>query len=180
MNPPRKPSLRPAQPVPQAARLSPDLVADFIRIIKDQFYLDVPERRFRQQRSMLVQAITYPAAWLAKRGMTQEISSSRYRDLINDVVAEVKRFGRMSEAYSPAHYFFKVMQTHMAHHGEEYYDECRSVRNAVAQVSASFRKAPATDSTLADLDTLYRLAKGAGGRRRVTQAAPAPQLDLFT
>ena len=176
----RKVPLRPKQETSPGTALSAKLVEDFVRTIKAQFYLDVPEQRFRQQRAMLVQAITYPANWLVGKGMNQEISASRYRQLIDDVVQEVKRFGQMSEAHSPAHYFFKVMKSHMEHHGEEYYDECRGIRNAVAQVTSRLSKAPETDSTLADLDTLHRLAKGAGGKRRVTQAPAQPQLDLFS
>jgi hypothetical protein len=175
--PGKTPALRPKPEASSGTGPSGDLVQEFLQMIRNQFYFDKPDFHFHQHRSILIKAFTYPASWLATRGMTREIPADRYRQLIQDVIQEVKRFGQMSTSRSPAHYFFKVMQTHMQHHGEDYYDECRSVRNAVAQITAGMTKVPETDSTLADLAALHRLATS--GARKVVQKPASPQLDLF-
>jgi hypothetical protein len=175
--PVKTPALRPKAETSAGIGPAGDLILEFLQMIRSQFYFDKPDFHFHQHRSILIKAFTYPASYLAARGMTQELPAARYRHLVQDVIQEVKRFGQMSSAISPAHYFFKVMQTHMQHHGEDYYDECRSVRNAVAQITAGVSKVPETDSTLADLAALHRLA--ASGARRVKQKPASPQLDLF-
>ena len=176
--PAKTPALRPKPVASSGTGLSGKLVEDFLQMIRGQFYFDKPDFHFHQHRPILIKAFTFPASWLAARGMTREIPAERYRQLVQDVIQDVKRFGQMSSAISPAHYFFKVMQTHMDHHGEALYDECRSVRNAVAQVTSDLAKAPETDSTLADLAALHRLA--ASRARRVVQKPASPQLDLFS
>ena len=176
--PAKTPPLRPKPVASSGTGPSGALVEEFLQMIRNQFYFDKPDFHFHQHRSILIKAFTYLAWWLAGKGMTQEIPADRYRQLIQDVITEVKRMGQMSSAVSPAHYFLKVMQTHVAHHGEDYYDECRSVRNAVAQVTSGLAKAPETDSTLADLAALHRLA--ASRARRVVQKPASPQLDLFS
>ena len=128
-----------------------------------------------------------PANYLAMRGMSVEITAARYREIIMEVIQTVKGHGSMANARSPGRYFMKVMQTHLQHHGDEYYDEAKAIRDSIANVTLGITKrckVVPVDSTITDMDALHRLVKSPGGRRAkavqpvCTPPAP-PQLDLF-
>jgi hypothetical protein len=183
------PAAQPRQePATKAQNLSSDLVETFLRILRDQFYFAAKERLYFQERHLLIKAITLPANYLATRGMTSEIPADRYRQIIMEVIQTVKGHGTMADAHSPARYFWKVMQSHLQHHGDEYYEEAKRTRDSAENIALGILKrckiAP-RDSTISDLDSLHRLVKSPGGRRPAkAKQAPctppaAPQLDLF-
>jgi hypothetical protein len=184
------PTVTPFNAGHSGAEISADIAGDLLRTIGQQFYLD-RDKLFFQERKKLLQAITLPAKWLSTRGFEKEIPAARYRQIVMDVIQDVKRFGSMPTRRTPALYFLSVMQKHLQHHGEEYYEEAKASRNLYDEVILGLEKrrsSPATDSTLADLAALHKLARSPGGPKKKPAAAipqtpctpPAtPQLDLF-
>lgn len=103
-----------------------------------QFYAGQPVRDFHRDRRMLLYALTWPAVWLERRGLT--CSAGRYQALLADRFAGIAVHGDPARygAYFPA-YLLKCLQDWFQHHGEELYDELKHIRNALDQVLASAR-----------------------------------------
>jgi hypothetical protein len=76
---------------------------------------------------MLIQAITWPAEWMNRRGA--KLPASGYKRILGTVIQTIKRHGEQVKFRRFSLYFFKAVQEHMNHHGDEYYEaaKCRSI-----------------------------------------------------
>ena len=161
-----------------------DLVLDLLRNIRAQFYFDRSEKAFFWDESLLKRAITFPAQWLASRGLKNEMPAEQYRALLIEIITTIKRHGNTSAIHSFGRYFLKAVQEHMSHHGEDYYDRLKAVRSLVSDVRTGLRKVaatklPQTDSTLADLAAIHKAVVKSRGGRKKKQLAAAIQPSLF-
>ena len=88
------------------------------------------QRQFFQERDLLRQAIAFPAARLKERlGVTA--TDDLYRRILRTVIDTIKEHGNRAKIQQVSAYFLHAVQTHMDHHGEEYYEsrEGREVRS---------------------------------------------------
>lgn len=173
----RKPRKAPSLPLrpsePGAAR---QIVQDFLHVLRNQFYSDKP-KAFYQERGILIRAITWPAAYLAKRGVG--LTEADHRQLLTDQIRAIQHHGNTAEIRYFCRYFLHVIQQHMKFHGEDYYDSGKGIRALAAGALDSLQAKAAAGA----LDTTDRLAEihaaiSIPKRRRKATASPQ-QLEFL-
>jgi hypothetical protein len=134
---------RPKQTVAQ------DLRDDLLNLIRNKIYSSSGEdaKSFAQDRTrLLAWVILAPAVWLNKRGVT--LPADRYKKIFSDIILDAVRHGNTSKvSYRPA-WLKHVIQSHWDHHGEEYYNEAKSMRSMaehVLLVTGRLKVAPEPD-----------------------------------
>lgn len=133
-----------------------EIVEDYLHKIRSQFYPD-DFKKFAQQRAMLIKGITHLASWLKMRGT--RLPDRRYRQILDDIINDIKRHGQTGKIQYFCRYFLHVVQTHVQHHDEEYYAEAKSLRNALDRFTGDLTKKQANQVIEAQDDTTDRLAE---------------------
>jgi hypothetical protein len=95
-------------------------VEEMLRWIRREFFPGL-DKRFFQERPMLIRAVTFPAHWMNKRGV--QAPAPVYRRILGVVIQTIKSHGNQVKFRSFSLYLFKAVQQHMNHHGEQYYYE---------------------------------------------------------
>lgn len=157
-------------------------VDELLRNIRGQFYTDQPEKRFHQDKTVLLMAILYPANWLKERGITWP--ADRYFQTLRDLLNQVKRHGATAQIrYFPG-YLLKVVQDHFAHNSDAYCDEGKQARHTWERAlgraldSTRLAKVRQDEQVIDTMAAAHRIL--ASGKRRA-KVAPAPdnQRSLF-
>jgi hypothetical protein len=132
-----RPALSPADQTPQ------HLVDDLLGAIRGQFYGDLPPKQWFQDRTFILRRVVlWPAAWLTKRGVT--LKPERYKQILLDILTGIKRHGDTARLVYPPGYLAHCVQQHFRHHGEDIYDEAKTLRATLERVQMSYdRQAPA-------------------------------------
>ena len=150
-----------------------------LRAVQQRFYPADPSARarFYRDRSRLIHALCWPAAWLRERGLT--CSNARYHALLIAQLDAITSHGdpRRYSAYFPT-YLLKCLQEHFRHHGDALYDELKRVRNALdcLLTSPSFAARVQRDAGQLDvLATAHRLTRPPPRR----PSSDSGQLSLF-
>lgn len=128
---------------------------------------------------MLLYALTWPAVWLERRGLT--CSPTRYQSLIADRLDAIAAHGDPARygAYFPA-YLLKCLQDWFQRWGDELYAELKHIRNALDQVLASARFAARVQRHAQHIDLLVATHRLLHAQRSQRDAHPdAQQLPLF-
>jgi hypothetical protein len=110
--------------------------------IKQRFYdSHLSEKRFYQDRRMLLYTVTWPATWLDRRGLP--ITSQAYQKLLIERLDDIAKHGNPAryQAYFPR-YLLKTIQDWFAHHGEDLYEELKHVRNQLCAIDSLLRAQP--------------------------------------
>ena len=159
------------QPTPQ------DLTDACLDFLRRKFYAE-DARCFAQDRTRLLSwVVLWPAGWLNSRGVT--IHGDAYREIFFKVFlnADAHRSERIK--YRPA-WLKMVIQSHFKIHGEEYYNEAKSVRAILDQtlLMAGKQTAPAADP-VRELASARQMLAALTGAKRVVKAPIKAQLNLF-
>ncbi len=116
--PPRK------QPTPQELR------DEILRFIQSKFYPNRPTPFAKDRPRLLLWVVLKLAVYLNSRAVS--IPTDRYLEIMTGpkgILMEALRFGDTgSISYLPA-WLGKVVESHLAVHGEDYYDEGKALRN---------------------------------------------------
>ena len=108
---------------------------------------------------LLKWVVCYPATWLKAREVS--LSKDRYKVILEGILMDALRFGNTgSITYLPA-YLGKVVQTHFDVHGDEIYDEAKSIRTLAEKaisVAGQVVGRPAPDPVM-ELAAAARLLK---------------------
>jgi len=133
---------------------------------------------FHRDRRMLLYALTWPAVWLERRGLT--CSAARYETLLAGRLVDIALHGDPARygAYFPA-YLLKCLQDWFQHHGDELYDELKHIRNALDQVLASARFAAAVQRDAQHTELLAATHRLIHARRPQREKTDGRQLLLF-
>jgi hypothetical protein len=102
--------------------------------IKTRFYdHKQPEKRFHQDRHMLLYALTWPAQWLERQGLS--ITPTAYQKLLSQRLHDIATHGQPQHyhRYFPR-YLLKCIQDWFAHHGDQLYQELKHVRNQLCSI----------------------------------------------
>ncbi|MDO8540764.1 MAG: hypothetical protein Q7S40_10045 [Opitutaceae bacterium] len=162
-----------------------DTVRQLLGAVQRRFYAaqsprDHAEGRasFHRDRRMLLYALTWPAVWLERRGLT--CSAMRYHALLADRLAEIALHGDPAcyGAYFPT-YLLKCLQEWFQNHGDELYDELKHIRNALDQVLASARFAVAEQRDARYVELLASAHRLIRAQREKRQKSDGRQLSLF-
>lgn len=174
-------SARSSPPSPAGRGTSDDAVADLLRLVQQRFYPPngaADSSHFFRDRRRLVYALSWPAVWLDRRGLT--CSSARYRRLVTARLEAIACHGdpRRYSAYFPT-YLLKCLQDWFRRHGDELDAELKHLRNALDQILASPALAASVRRDAQQIETLtaaHRLLQPSGSRSR---RADQNQLTLF-
>jgi len=161
-------------PIPDAHVLGTLLVE-----IRHRFYTAVPNpRRFHRDRRALLYALTWPAVWLERRGLT--CSPQRYGSLVGARLDAIGDHGDPTcySAYFPR-YLLKCLQDWFAHHGPQLYDELKHIRNALDQVLANAHWAGDVRRDARQLDVLVHTHRLLQRPRRRPSSSDPHQLAWF-
>jgi uncharacterized protein YjaG (DUF416 family) len=157
--------------------MAPEFINEQLALIRRTFFAKTSEKQFFQEKNMLLQAIAFPAAHLKERYGVSAMDSL-YRRILKTVIETIVEKGNRAKIERFSAYFLHCVQTHMQHHGEEYYEAAKAARSAADILPAAMRGAHIVraDVTTQSLAELHRMLKSRGGRKK--KPAPA-QPTLF-
>lgn len=150
-----------------------------LRLIRREFFAGMSDKRFYQERGLLMQAITFPATWLNERAV--KVPPARYRAILALVISTIKRHGNQAKIERFSAYFLHSVQEHMRHHGDEYYYAAKEVRSLGAVLPRVMGKMQARDPGETFVETLaevHRAVRSRGGRKKKA-VRRAVEGDLF-
>lgn len=148
-----------------------------LAVIRQTFFATMPDKRFFQERNLLLQAVTYPAEWLNRR--EARLPGSKYRVILQTVIGTIKAHADRAKIKRVSAYLLHAVQTHMQHHGEDYLIAAKKPRTAAALAPNVVRKIRAgepDDDVVGVLVEVHRALRSKGGRKKT---APAAQPTLF-
>jgi len=170
---PPSPPLRRPQATPR------ELLDELCRFCQQKFY-EGDAINFAKDRPRLLEwVLLYPAAWLNERGVT--LPPARYRAILEAVLMDAVRYGNTSKVtYRPA-WLRMVVKSHFACHGDEYYDEGKSMRNLVEHALHVASQARGSQpDPVRELALASRLLKTATKTKKAARkSAPNHQLTLL-
>jgi hypothetical protein len=103
-----------------------DIVTDLLTAIRNQFYADSRDQFLKDQHFIKREFCLYLASWLDKRGVT--LKPDRYKALLLGLLNEIKTHGNTAAVKYWPGYLKHVLQQHLKHHGEDIYQEAKSLR----------------------------------------------------
>jgi len=143
--------------------------------LRRQFYEGHPVEFLKDQRRLLAWVVLWPASWFEEKGVS--IPDSQYKAIFMDVFMTALRMGDTGNiTYLPA-YLAKCIQSHFAVHGDEYYEQAKSIRTLAEHTLLSAGK-----PTLARPDPVRELAVAARlvkASRPTRKPAKKEQLTLL-
>lgn len=165
---------------PSAPLTTPEVRDALLELIRVKFYQGESVQFAKDRRRLLEWVVFYPATWLARRGVSQGLPLARYREIMSAVLVDAASFQRATKVnYLPA-YLRQVIVSHFQHHGDEIYEEAKSVRNLVEHamlVAGTVRIAtPDPVRELAQAAAAARLLKP---QKRAVKPPVNRQLDLL-
>lgn len=120
---------RPKQPLPA------EMVADLLAAIRGAFYGDLSDKQWHQEQRFLTRVVTWPAGWLTRRAVT--LPPERYKAIVLEILDGVKVHGATGTIEFWPGYLLRCVQAHFRVHGEDYYNEGKTVSAAVAKAMGS-------------------------------------------
>lgn len=168
--------MRLRQPVPEELRDS------ILGLLRAKFYRDAEGRdeakAFAQDRSrLLAWVVLWPADWLWQRGVT--IHGEAYREIFNRVFLQAAAKMESKVKYRPA-YLRQVIQSHFDHHGEEIYEEAKSMGRLTENLVAALGKcAKAAPDPVAQLAQAKRILEAPKRTKVAVKTVLKGQLNLF-
>jgi hypothetical protein len=146
--------------------------------VRLRFYAGHHPVHFHRDRQMLLYAITWPAHWLERRGLT--CSATRYRSLIAERFAVIVAHGDPARygAYFPS-YLLKCLQDWFDRYGEDLYHELKHIRNALDRVLASARFAATVQRDALHVEMIAAAHRIISERRDHRAHRDEGQLPLF-
>jgi hypothetical protein len=158
------------------------LLKNWLHRLKNQFYPD-NAKDFYQQRSVLITAITTPARWLDERGV--RLPEKKLDAILTDILRGIMHHGDTSHIAYFCRYYLKVVQDHMKHQGDKYYEEGKSLRFIVDSTLENLSKKQAAklpdaqDRTTSELAALNRLVNATRVKKKKVAVKTATQQELF-
>src|SRR5690606_21176557 len=112
----------------------------------------------------------------------------RYRQILDEIITTIQRFGDTSKVEYFCRYWLTAVQSHVDHHGDEYFEEAKDFRHALDRIQAGLaladpRKiAEARDNTVEQLAAMAKIIKGGrpkGSGKKSTPERTVDQPSLF-
>lgn len=164
---------RPKQELPA------EILADLLRVIRNQFCPGLPAKEWYQSRNFFLRVLTWSAAWLNKRGVT--LPPARYQAILLDIFTTIKRNGQTGAVNYWPGYLLHCVQEHWKHHGDEYYEEGKTIRAQVERNLMAFQRAAQAPVASDQVATLAQIHQALQTRKPTNRQArkPAQQMDLL-
>lgn len=154
------------------------VLEDLMKQVRETFYAKLPPRSWFTQQERVKAALTLPAKWLDERKV--ELPAERYEAILRGILATICAHGRRDVGAYPCAYLWSCVEAHLRHHGDKYYEEGKSVRNAADRALAIVEKTKrGADGTVPILAQVHQ-AVTAGRRKSKSKAVAGPvQPDFF-
>lgn len=161
---------------PRAKQSLPEqIVADLLGVIRRQFLADLAEKEWYQHRRFLLRVVTWPAAWLNRRGVS--LPPARYKAVFLGILDGVKVHGATAQVKYWPGYLLHCVQEHFKHHGDELYEEAKSVRHSVERALSRVAPGENPADTVEMLSQVNAIVSRRGhGRRQAPIAEQQPEL----
>jgi hypothetical protein len=147
-------------------------------VIRETFYKG-NQAWFKDQHFIRQRVVTYPAQWLDSRGVT--LQPERYKEVLLEIIRTIKLNGNTETVVYWPRYLLHCVQQYLKHHGEELYEEGKSIRSAVdlamTHVSNSQRAQPDVVSGIAQVHRALTAVKS--GRKKSSSVKSSQQMDLL-
>lgn len=159
-----------------------DIVKNNLHRLKNQFYPD-DEKRFFQQRGMLIKAITHPASYLKDRGV--RLSTDELQAILDTIIRGIMHHGNTGRIGFVGAYILKCVQDHMKIQGDVYYEKGKSLRRITELALDELTKkqlarlGDAQDRTTDELAALNELVRSTTVKKKKARKVNAEQLDLL-
>lgn len=162
-------------------------VDELLQSIRREFYGKTPPKKFFEDRTVLIRAIAWPAAWLKERGITWP--ADRYFTMIKTRLADIRKHGATGEIKSFAGYFMYVVQDHFRHSSETYCQEGKAATHAwemalgrVAKQAgtADRRAAEVFIDTMAEANRILYVGRPRPKAQKPKLSPPVPENDQLT
>lgn len=153
-------------------------VPELLEVLRRRFYGRQPPSHFHRDRRMLLYALTWPAGWLASRGLT--CSPARYHVLIVDRLDAICAHGDPARfgAYLPA-YLLKCLQDWFQHRSDELYAELKHIRNALDRILGSVGSLSEVQLNARHIELLAATHRLLHAHRKRPVTPDAGQMSLF-
>ena len=175
-----KPKRQNAHSETRIPQVVPESIRDeALHYIRAKFYAELPEKRFYQDRALLLRfVIFWPATWLRDKGVT--LPMDRYREILlgakDGILPTAARMGDIPR--NPVAYLGKAVENRFHHQGERYYEEAKGVTGRVDNVLQALKgivgQAPKIDP-VAQMAEAARALAASPKRRAKKPAAPSPK-----
>jgi len=165
-------SERPAQETPA------EIIEDLMQFVRTSFYQGNPAW-YKDQHFIRQRVVTYPASWLNSRAVT--LKPERYKEVMINIVRIIKLNGNTGSVQYWPRYLLHCVQEHLKHHGEELYNEGKSIRAqtdialVACQRATQANRAPDVVAAIAQVNQ----ALASATRRKKVVAPAKQQLSLF-
>jgi hypothetical protein len=152
---------------------------DFLlAFIRSGFYRDCPDRWFKDQHFIRRKVLTYPAKWLNSRGVT--LPTDRYKEILVGIFSTIKVHGQTDTVRYWPGYLLHCVQTHFKCHGDEIYEEGKSIRAHTDLALATVQRALQAQRVADPVASLVQVAnalKVATRKKKVSDCKA--QMSLF-
>ena len=166
------PAPRPVQQTPE------EIISHIMLVIRSTFYQGNPAW-FKDQHFIKKRVVTYPAQWLDSRGVT--LQPERYKAVLIEIIRTIKLNGNTESVIYWPRYLLHCVQQYLKHHGEELYEEGKSIRSALdlamTHLTHCQQRQPDVVAGIAQVHKALTAAKV--GRKKATAVKSKEQLDLL-
>lgn len=162
--------------------LPQEVVWELLAVVRNQFCPEMGDGAWFQSLRMFKRVVCYPAAELARAGVS--LPPERYRARLLEVLTSIKRHGDTGNVHYWPGYLLKCVKEHWAHHGEDWLQEGKSIRTrAEAVLLATGRAAErGTGPDMVEvLAATYAAlsSPGAGRKKRPPKVREQGELNLL-
>jgi hypothetical protein len=169
-----------AERPPVRQQLPQDIVADLMGVIRNSFYGDMePKRWYQDQGFIRREVVCWPAGWLISRGVT--LKPARYKEIVMGVITTIKQHGDTGGVKYWPRYLLHCLQMHFKCHGDEIYEEAKSLRTALENTLDRVTLLQSAGKAAVDPIEVLAMARkvGAPARRAKTKGKSPKQGELL-
>lgn len=165
--------VRPQQPTPS------DMTDALLEFLRRKFYTGEGDaRHFAQDRKrLLAWVVLWPAAWFNKQGVT--IHGDAYKEIFFKVFMQAVQHRADKIKYRPA-WLKMVLQSHFRIHGEEYYEQAKSMRSVTEKLLLLTGVSQAAPDPLKEMASARSILTANTPKRTAAKAPVKAQLNLFS
>jgi hypothetical protein len=155
-----------------------DLVTDLMQAVRSGFYHDQPDKWFADQHFIKRNVVLWPAAWLNKKAVS--LPPARYKAILMGIFLGIKQHGNTGAVKYWPGYLMKCVQDHFKIHGEDYYEEGKSIRAQVERAQMAFSRAQVAPRAPDQVEAMAMSLKILTASKRKQKLAPKrDQLNLL-
>lgn len=163
---------RQARPEP----LAEEIQAGLLEFLRRKFYAEDGVAFCKDRERLLKWVVLWPAAWFRQRGVT--VHGDAYREIFFKVMLQADAHRSERIRYRPA-WLKMVLQSHFRLHGEDYYEEAKSMRAVTEKLLLLAGRETHAPDPVGELAIAHRILMTKKPQKKAVQATIKEQLNLF-